>query len=110
MNIEHMNDRNSTITRRGNRPTDMNDLQQALVPDHIRDLAREGSALRAERDRDHLREHATTGTDAMDHPADLPSRRVRLGRWLVGLGVAIAGPRPVASAHDGEPLAAFRLV
>ena len=67
--------------------TDMIDLQRALVADHIADLEREGSAIRAERDRDHLREHAAAVTD----PADLPPRRVRLGRWLVAVGQTIAG-------------------
>ena len=69
----------------------MNDLQRALVADHIADLEREGSAIRAERDRDHLREHAAAVTDPADHPADLPPRRVRLGRWLVAVGQTIAG-------------------
>jgi hypothetical protein len=91
MNIEHMTDRNSTFTPAIG-VTDMIDVQQALVADHIAGLEREGGAIRAERDRDHLREHALAGTTATDHRADdLPSRRVRLGRWLVALGEAISG-------------------
>jgi hypothetical protein len=70
----------------------MIELQQAAVADHNADLAREAAALRAERARDHLREHAEQPDEALSHPADLPTRRVRLGRWLVGLGRAIAGP------------------
>jgi hypothetical protein len=80
---------------------DITNIQEAFVADHIAELRREGSALRAERERDHLREHAVEGTTAADHPFDLPSRRVRLGRWLVAFGEAIAGPsrstRPVGA-------------
>ncbi len=82
----------------------MIDLQQALVADHIASLEREGSAIRAERELDHVRAHDVAGTDA-DHPADLPSRRIRLGHWLVAVGEAIAGstrPNPMA----GRTLAA----
>jgi hypothetical protein len=111
MNIEHMTDRNSTV---GNQigVTDMFDLQlqQSRVADHIADLAREGSAIRAERERDHRREHAATGTDATDHRADLVPGRVRLGRWLVAFGEAIAGstlptmtaPRSMAASGAGD--------
>jgi hypothetical protein len=112
MSIEHMTDRNGTMKSQIG-VTDMIDLQlqQARVADHLADLVREGAAIRAERERDHLREHATAGTDATDHPADLPPRRVRLGRWLVAFGEAIAGstlptrsaPRSMAaSAADGD--------
>jgi hypothetical protein len=65
-----------------NDSTDLTIFQQAFVADHIADLEREGAALRAERARD-----AQLVTDAT---AD-PSRRIRLGRWLVALGEAIAG-------------------
>ncbi|MEO5941096.1 MAG: hypothetical protein ABIZ72_08890 [Candidatus Limnocylindrales bacterium] len=76
----------------------MIDLQLALVADHIAGLEREGTAIRAERVRDHLRAHASAGTDAV-HPVDLPSRRVRLGRLFVSVGEAIAGSaRPASSA------------
>ena len=77
---------------------DITNIQEAFVADHIAGLWREGSALRAERERDHVREHAAAGTIATDHPDDLPSRRVRLGRWLVAFGEAIAGStRPVSA-------------
>lgn len=74
--------------------TDMIEIQRAAVANHIADLAREGAALRAERARDHLREHAAAPDEALTHPADLPPRRVRIGRWLVAIGEAIAGPSP----------------
>lgn len=80
---------------------DITNIQEAFVADHIAALRREGSALRAERERDHLREHAAAGTDASDHPADLPSRRVRLGRWLVAMGEAIAGSSRSTKAATG---------
>jgi len=88
---------------------DITNIQEAFVADHIADLWREGSALRAERERDHLREHAAAGTIATDHPFDLPSRRVRLGRWLVAFGEAIAGstrstrPASATSRAVAEP-------
>ena len=68
---------------------DISNLQQVFVADHIAALRREGDALRAERQRDHRLEHQ--GQDEIDHRADLPSRRVRLGRWLVAFGQALAG-------------------
>jgi hypothetical protein len=97
MNIEHMTDRNNTLTR-GIGVTEMNDLQQALVADHIADLEREGTAIRAERFRDHRREQT-------DHAA---TRRVRLGHWLVSVGEAIAGSRrgdtaPAAIGTNDDP-------
>lgn len=70
---------------------DISNIQAAFVADHIAALRREGDALRAERQRDHRLEHL--GADDIDHRADLPSRRVRLGRWLVAVGEAVAGSR-----------------
>ncbi|MBA2720891.1 MAG: hypothetical protein H0U52_16865 [Chloroflexi bacterium] len=89
--------------------TDMIDLQQAAVADHIAELIREGEALRAERTRDHLRQHGAATDEALAHPIDLPSRRVRLGRWLVAFGEAIAGParparqEPMTIARAARP-------
>ncbi len=106
----------------------MNELQQYLVVDHIHGLEHEAERLRAERDRDH---HATDATSARAiaptgssvaaassasaafavapvtiDPA--PSARIRLGRWLVGVGAAIAGATvdeaaPVADSADAVP-------
>ncbi len=70
---------------------DITNIQAAFVADHIAALRREGDALRAERQRDHRLEHQ--GADEIDPRADLPSRRVRIGRWLVAVGEAIAGSR-----------------
>ena len=105
MTIEQMTDRNNTTANRIG-VTDMIDLQRALVADHIAGLEREGLAIRAERERDHLREHAAAGNEATDHRADPPSPRVRLGRWLVAAGQAISGPRPATLVRDGEPMSA----
>jgi hypothetical protein len=92
MIIEHVTDRNMTETGTTERKVShMIDLQQALVADRIATLQREGAALRAERTR---------------HRADdaLPSRRVRIGRWLVSLGETISGapaPDRPSLVHDG---------
>jgi hypothetical protein len=78
---------------------DITTIQEALVAAHIADLQREAAALRAERDRDHLREHAAAHANADDRLADRPSRRVRIGRWLMAFGDAIAGTtRPTDGA------------
>jgi len=89
----------------------MIDLQQALVADHIAGLEREGAALRAERARTVV--HARTVLEpASTEPIPLPvvsagSLRVRLGRWLVAVGTALAGTtEPVARALEdcaGDP-------
>src|SRR3954464_12276693 len=95
MTIEHKTDQNMPRThdmeRRERGVTDMIDLQQALVADHIADLEREGAALRAERAE---RGHRAETRDHAAAPRELPhaSRRVRLGRWLVAFGESISGP------------------
>ena len=94
MFIEHMTDGNMTRTGRlEGTVSDMIDLQQALVADHISGLEREGAALRAEREREHAERlragHAAAGARSL--PDGPPSPRVRLGRWLVGVGESIAG-------------------
>jgi len=65
---------------------DMIDLQQFLVADHIAQLDDEAAALRAERRR---QRGAGSGAGA--------ARRVRIGRWLVGVGRAIAGDEDAKS-------------
>lgn len=91
--------------------TDMIDLQKALVADHIATLERERAALRAERLRDHVRGHLAAGTepidDPIDHVADALPRRARLGRWLVAVGQAVAGPAAVerGRARRDDPCA-----
>jgi len=115
----------------------MNELQQYLVEDHIHGLEHEAERLRAERERDHhtveraaaRASTASAGLAATPPPASaafavapvtidpLPSARVRLGRWLVGVGAAIAGAtvdeteaavRSGAAAPDGAAFAAIK--
>ena len=81
--------------------TDMIDLQQTYVSDHIADLEREAAALRAERERDHQRKHDASRTNSFDHAAHVPSRRVRVGRWLVTVGEALAGSNGDDHSRDG---------
>jgi hypothetical protein len=65
---------------------DMIDLQQFLVADHISQLDDEAAALRAERRR-----------QRHQGPSAAATRRVRIGRWLVGVGRAIAGDEDAKS-------------
>ena len=89
----------------------MIDLQKALVAEHIATLERERAALRAERERDHLRAHVAAGTepvdDPIDHVADAFTFRARIGRWLVAVGQAIAGPAAgqTGRARGNDPCA-----
>ena len=69
--------------------SEMIEMQQFLVADHIARLDEEAAALRAERRRNRLRGR---------HVAD-DGRRVRLGRWLVGVGHAIAGDEAESLPH-----------
>ena len=89
----------------------MNVMKQFLVEDHIHGLEHEAERLRAERARNRRtiesgpcsgddagsrachgrapRERLVRGGSGHDRPR--PSTRVRLGRWLVSVGAAIAG-------------------
>jgi hypothetical protein len=73
-----------------------------LVRDHIDDLLREGDVLRVERQ---LAAHRSLAGAAA--PAATRSRlrvvrpaRIRIGRWLVGLGWAVAGTRGGAATES----------
>jgi hypothetical protein len=69
----------------------MEDLQQIMVGDHIDDLYREGDALRAERlERDHSPGPHGVRLDVPTRSGRSPAR-VRVGRWLIGVGSAVAG-------------------
>jgi len=87
----------------------MTDLQRLVVDDHIRRLGDEGAARRSERELARRRhpsaEPISPASDfdveghgftpaaaavAAPRPAT-DSARVRVGRWLMGLGTAIAG-------------------
>jgi len=73
----------------------MEQVQQALVADHIHELQHEAAALRAERARDDQATPRATGTGP----------RRRLGRWLIGFGEAISGRSPDAVGDCGDPMA-----
>ena len=73
----------------------MEQVQQALVADHIHELQDEAAALRAERVRDR---------QATPRPPGTGPRR-RLGRWLIGVGEAISGRSPESVGDCGDPVA-----
>ena len=103
MFIEHQSDRNMTRTgQKDPRVSDMIELQQALVADHIAGLEHEAAALRAERARDRASVPAPVTTEPVRLPVVAARNpRVRLGRWLVAIGTAIAGTaEPMARAID----------
>jgi hypothetical protein len=60
-----------------------------LVQDHIDGLLREGDTLRAERQE--ADRHATIDRSATETIRGRVAPRVRVGRWLVNVGSAIAG-------------------
>jgi hypothetical protein len=76
----------------------MIDMQQILVADRIARLDEEAAALRAER----RFGRAVTAS---------PSPRVRLGRWLVSVGSAIAGTAVAGTGRPGDdPASSLRRV
>ena len=77
-----------------------------LVREHIDDLLREGAMLRAERVEAEHRASITSATAGRPSPTRVRARvlrpaRVRLGRWLVAVGWAVAGS-PAESRGAGE--------
>src|SRR3954467_3676026 len=104
MNIEHQQDGNNVYSQGATMTPGMTDMQRAIVADHLAELARDGAALRAERERDHLRDRASIETDLFDHRPEIESRRVRLGRWFVAFGERLAGP---GRRGVGEPAPAM---
>ena len=76
-------------TSQGQNLGEMNMMNQELVTDRIEDLMREGEALRAERFEADHRSLASRPVPTRAGP--LRPARIRLGRWLVGVGWAVAG-------------------
>ena len=77
-----------------------------LVREHIDDLLREGAILRAERVEAEHRSSIASATAGRSSPNQvgagvLRPARVRLGRWLVAVGWAVAGS-PADSRGAGE--------
>jgi len=69
----------------------MDELQKAQLDERLTALRHEGDRLRAER---LARERATTqdgSAVAGGRAGDHPPARVRLGHWLIDIGVAVAG-------------------
>jgi hypothetical protein len=81
----------------------MEDLQRQNVNDHIGELMREGDSLRAERLARESRALHTGPAVAGGRAGDHPPARVRLGRWLIDVGSAVAG-----TSHDRHGDAAGR--
>ncbi len=79
----------------GDMESTMIDLRNILVADHIQGIERDAAA-RAGRRR--VPRAAVRKADPRGGVA-ASSVRVRVGRWLVGVGQAISGP-PVAQADD----------
>ena len=66
----------------------MEDLRRIVVNEHLADLRREADALRATR---RVPYHTRDGDpECIEGPDDQPAR-VRLGHWLIGVGIAVAG-------------------
>jgi len=69
----------------------MDELQKAQLDERLTALRHEGDRLRAER---LARERGTTQAGpavAGGRAGDHPPARVRLGHWLIDIGVAVAG-------------------
>jgi hypothetical protein len=82
------NTRQTTTTSHDHELGDASMMYQDLVRGHIDDLLREGTTLRAERsEAEHRRSVPTAG----DRGSPFRPLRVRLGRWLVAVGWAVAG-------------------
>ena len=86
----------------------MEDFQRRIVRDHIADLHREADARRAAgryNDRhpgDDSDDDVAVARGTLRNHAASPLR-VRVGRWLIGLGAAVAGPeRDHADAATGH--------
>jgi hypothetical protein len=73
----------------------MEEVQQVLVHEHIHELQHEAAALRAERARSAQAAHRGTGSGP----------RGRIGRWLIGVGLAIAGPPAEGLGDSGDRMA-----
>jgi hypothetical protein len=73
----------------------MEQVQQVLVHEHIHELQHEAAALRTER--------ALSARAAPRGTGSGP--RGRIGRWLIGVGLAIAGPPDESLGDPGDRMA-----
>jgi hypothetical protein len=67
----------------------MEDIQQIIVNEHIDGLRRDAQGLRSDRQLRHLPNGARGRPAAAG--SDRPGPRVRLGHWLIGVGMAVSG-------------------
>ena len=80
----------------------MEDPQRIIVNEHIHDLQQDAQDLRSERQ---LRLHARDGDGhELAGRTDPNGARVRLGHWLIGVGLAVAGSP--SERHGGAERAA----
>jgi hypothetical protein len=73
--------------------TKMIDIQKVLVADHIQQLERDATPQAGRR---RAPRAFTRATEVTGRSVAGASVRVRLGRWVVGIGEAIAGPSVLA--------------
>jgi hypothetical protein len=66
----------------------MEDYRQIIVNEHIADLRRDATEFRVTR---RAGRHIRDGDRASCEVPEGQPARVRLGRWLIGLGTAVAG-------------------
>jgi hypothetical protein len=66
----------------------MEDIRRIIVNEHVADLRRDADALRVTR---RVPNHTRDGDPACGEAPDGRPARVRLGRWLIGVGTAVAG-------------------
>jgi hypothetical protein len=86
---------------------EMIDLQKLRVDDHIADLQHEAERIRVERELDRARRAASGRSGRqVDGTAAASQMRLRLGRWLVQVGEAVAGPKSPCDDDSSVPNAA----
>lgn len=77
----------------------MRTLQEFIVNEHIEDLRREAEMLRTERRMRHRSRDGDGPPDPIGDPSRRRPVRVRLGQWLIGIGMAVSGSS--ADTHSG---------
>ena len=69
----------------------MQTLQEFIVNEHIDDLRREAEMLRTERRMRHRTRDDHGSVTASSTHTGRGSARVRVGHWLIGIGLAVSG-------------------
>jgi hypothetical protein len=73
------------------------DIQRIFVDQHIAALTREAEAQRLAR-----RAHDPNGSEGSARTADGPAVRVRVGRWLIGVGRALESSGSSIDSASGQ--------